>query len=283
MQRYRILHRTYYNFAGQVTLGQHVLRLRPRENFELQIVDFSVHIMPQPVIRWQQDVEGNSVGVAIFDAPSDQLFVESIAHIIHHNQDPFNFLVESGAMDFPFQYAYEDSVTLAPYRMLPEPAIKAKLDEWISTIWQPGEAVQSFALLQRLNSAVNQRLGYQIREEPGVQTAAQTLEYGSGSCRDYATLFMEAARCLGFAARFVSGYLHSLPSMTNYGSTHAWAEVYLPGAGWKGFDPTTGVVTAIDHIPVAVSRLPEAVPPIAGSFSGPVSTGMEVGVWVTPS
>jgi transglutaminase-like putative cysteine protease len=120
-----------------------------------------------------------------------------------------------------------------------------------------------------------------VREEPGVQSATDTLTRASGSCRDFANLFMQAARHLGLAARFVSGYLHAEPSSANYGSTHAWAEVFLPGAGWKGFDPTIGKIVGTDHFAVAVARLPESVPPIAGSFIGPPGASLDVGVWVT--
>ena len=120
--------------------------------------------------------------------------------------------------------------------------------------WKPDERIQTYTLLQRLGTHINQTLSYRLREEPGVQTVAQTLDFGTGSCRDFALLFMEAARCLGLASRFVSGYLHTPPSAANYGSTHAWAEVYLPGAGWKGFDPTVGAIAGTDHIAVAVAR-----------------------------
>ena len=119
-----------------------------------------------------------------------------------------------------------------------------------------------------------------MREEPGVQSAIKTLACGTGSCRDFAFLFMEAMRCLGLAARFVSGYLYA-PLIAEIGSTHAWAEVYLPGAGWKGFDPTIGKIVGSDHIAVAVARLPEAVPPIAGSFAGSADSSLNVGVWVS--
>ena len=115
-----------------------------------------------------------------------------------------------------------------------------------------------------------------------MQTPAETLSLGTGSCRDWALLFIEAARRLGLAARFVSGYLNTPPSPRNYGATHAWAEVFLPGAGWKGFDPTTGLVVGTDHIAVAVARLPESVPPVKGSFIGPPGSSLDVGVWVTP-
>jgi len=128
--------------------------------------------------------------------------------------------------------------------------------------------METFMLLNQINRAIADGFRYQMREEPGVQPPAQTLECNSGSCRDFAALLMDACRHLGLASRFVSGYLHTPGSNTGNAATHAWAEVYLPGAGWKGFDPTSGEVTGNHHIAVAVARHPEAVPPVAGSYLG---------------
>ena len=190
-------------------------------------------------------------------------------------------LVADYATGYPFDYRPEDRVLLAPYVGVAEHTASDKLAEWIANVWQSGERIQTYALLQRLGVHIQQTLSYQIREEPGVQTAVETLSRGTGSCRDFAHLFMAAARHLGLAARFVSGYLHAPPSSVNFGATHAWAEVFLPGAGWKGFDPTIGKIAGTDHIAVAVARLPESVPPVAGSFVGPPGASLDVGVWVT--
>ena len=130
--------------------------------------------------------------------------------------------------------------------------------------------MESYALLDQTNRAITSNFTYIKREEPGVQTPSQTLANRSGSCRDYAALFIEACRYLGLASRFVSGYLHAPATEAGNAATHAWAEVYLPGPGWKGFDPTIGEITGARHIAVAVARHPEAVPPIAGSFMGPI-------------
>jgi transglutaminase-like putative cysteine protease len=129
--------------------------------------------------------------------------------------------------------------------------------------------METFVLLDQMNRRIAGQFFYQMREEPGVQAPACTLARNSGSCRDFAAFFMEACRFLGLASRFVSGYLFTSDFDTNNGSTHAWAEVYLPGAGWKGFDPTSGEVVGNRHIATAVARHPEAVPPVAGSFIGP--------------
>jgi transglutaminase-like putative cysteine protease len=281
MQRYKILHRTYYNFSGEVRLGPHTLRLRPKEGHELRIESSTLGITPPATLRWHRDAEDNSVAIATFDTPASQLTIESEVIIRQYNQAPLDFLVADYAIDYPFTYQPEESVVLAPYLNVTEHAAGELLTDWIAGFWQSGERIQTYTLLQRLGVHIQQSLSYQLREEPGVQTVVDTLSRGSGSCRDSAYLFMEAARRLGFAARFVSGYLNAPPSTANYGATHAWAEVFLPGAGWKGFDPTIGEVVGANHIAVAVARLPESVPPIAGSFVGPPGANLDVGVWVT--
>jgi transglutaminase-like putative cysteine protease len=281
MQRYKILHRTFYNFSSDVSLGPHYLRLRPREDYDLHIESSSLTITPPATLLWHRDVEGNSVATATFAVPANQLAIESEVILQQFNEAPLDFLVADYAVAYPFTYQPDDRIMLAPYMAFPEQKTRTQLTKWIERFWQSEEQIQTYTLLQRLGTHIHQTLSYRIREEPGVQTAGQTLENGTGSCRDFALLFMEAARCLGLASRFVSGYLHAPPSATDYGATHAWAEVYLPGAGWKGFDPTVGAMAGIDHIPVAVARLPESVPPIEGSFVGHQGSTLHVGVWVT--
>ena len=281
MQRYKILHRTYYNFSALVTLEPHTLRLRPREGHELRIESSNLHITPPATLRWQRDAEDNSVAIASFSQPTNQLKIESEVIIQQFNEAPLDFLVADYALNFPFNYTDTDKVLLAPYLKNMGRAKPIALANWIANLWRPSESLQTYSLLQRLSMHIHDSFAYQIREEPGVQAAEQTLKYGTGSCRDFAALFMHAARELGLAARFVSGYLYAQPSTVNFGATHAWAEVYLPGAGWKGFDPTTGEIVGANHIAVAVARLPESVPPIAGSFVGPPGATLDVGVWVT--
>lgn len=280
MQRYKIFHRTYYSFSDTVTLEPHTLLLRPREGHELRIESSALTLTPPATLRWHRDVEDNCVAIASFDSPANQLVIESEVIIQQFNDAPLDFLVVDYATNYPFAYTPEDWIVLAPYVNAAEPTAGSQLTDWITNVWS-GESIQTYALLQRLCVHIHQTLLYQLREEPGVQSAAETLSRGSGSCRDFANLFMEAARRLGLASRFVSGYLHAPPSTVNYGATHAWAEVYLPGAGWKGFDPTIGEIAGINHIAVAVARLPESVPPVAGSFVGIPGANLDVGVWVT--
>jgi transglutaminase-like putative cysteine protease len=281
MQRYKILHRTYYNFSGEVRLEAHALRLRPREGHELHIESSNLEITPPATLRWHRDVEDNSVAIATFDAPTNRLIIESEVIIQQYNQAPLDFWVADYATNYPFDYRQEDTSVLSPYMNAPGVTTGDLLAGMVVDLCPPGDRIQTYALLQRLCVNIKQRLTYQRREEPGVQAAEETLSRGTGSCRDSAYLFMEAARRLGLAARFVSGYLHAPPSTTDFGATHAWAEVFLPGAGWKGFDPTIGEVVGTDHIAVAVARLPESVPPVAGSFVGPPGANLDVGVWVT--
>jgi transglutaminase-like putative cysteine protease len=225
-------------------------------------------IQPHAFLRWHRDVEGNCVAIADFNTLSDHLLIESILLIQQYDQQPLDFLVEDYAVDYPFAYSVEDCVVLQPYlsgkSAQPDPA----LAQLLTTVWLRGEPIESYTLLQRLNRATHSLISYQRREEPGVQTPAQTLFKRTGSCRDLAFLFMELAKQLGFASRFVSGYSYTTRVSQDAGSTHAWAEVFLPGAGWKGFDPTRGEIVGETYIPVAVGRLPHFVPPISGSLRG---------------
>jgi transglutaminase-like putative cysteine protease len=282
MQRYRILHRTYYNFPAEVQLEPHALRLRPRESHELRIESSSLTITPPATLRWHRDAEDNCVAIATFDAPARQLLFESEVIIQQFNAAPLDFLIDDGAVDYPFVYPADDRVVLAPYMEIARDQDATALVDWLATVWTQGERIQTYGLLQRLCVQIQQRFAYRAREAPGVQAPAQTLDLGSGSCRDFACLFMETARQLGLAARFVSGYLQVPLSTTDFGATHAWAEVYLPGAGWKGFDPTLGALAGTQHIAVAVARLPESVPPVAGAYFGPPGATLDVGVWVSP-
>jgi transglutaminase-like putative cysteine protease len=151
----------------------------------------------------------------------------------------------------------------------------------VDEFWKPGQTLPTFDLLEQMNRAIPSQLNYRKREATGVQRPSETLSLGSGSCRDLATLFMEACRHLGLAARFVSGYRHDPDLPSGEGATHAWCEVYLTGAGWRGFDATTGERTGGDHIAVAVARHPEWIPPVSGSYHGQPRSTMEVEVEVT--
>lgn len=280
MKRFSIVHHTVYSFSGAAQLLPHTLRIRPREGHELRIESSKLEISPPAIVRWHRDIEGNSVATAKFTTRTNLLTIKSEVLIQHFDLAPLDFLVAEHAIHYPFEYSVEERCLLAPY-LIEDTRQTAKFDAWVGSLWSRGESIESFALLLRLTQHIFKVIKYRRREEEGVQSAEQTLAYGTGSCRDLAFLFMATARRLGIATRFVSGYLYSSTPPGQSSSTHAWAEALLPGAGWKGFDPTIGEVVGANHIAVAVARLPESVPPVAGRFYGNRGTTMTVDVWVS--
>ncbi len=269
MQRLRIQHLTEYLYAGSVILNAHRLLLRPREGHDVRIESSKLEISPAYNIKWQRDVFDNSLAIVNFQAPSDRLTIASEVVIGHYEQAPFDFLLEEYAVQFPFAYARGEQGDLAAFQQPIYLQDQRHIRDWLHGFALGG--MQTFALLVILNQSISREFRYRMREEAGVQSPAQTLNQRSGSCRDFATLLIEACRHLGLASRFVSGYLHAPATEVGNATTHAWVEVYLPGTGWKGFDPTVGEVTGNRHIAVAVARDPETVPPVCGSFIGPGS------------
>ncbi|VUD46148.1 hypothetical protein TDB9533_00765 [Thalassocella blandensis] len=280
MKRFKIIHKTRYDFISPVLLLPHTFRLRPREGHELRIEASKLKVDPTATLRWHRDVEGNSIATASFKGKTQTLNIESEVFIQKYDLDPHDFLVSDYAIDYPFSYRDEDKISLAPYLMFSE-NLGPNLMAMINEVWKYNEKIQTFSLLNNLNKYIFKNYTYKRREEEGVQSAEGTISVGSGSCRDFAGLFMVAAQCLGFATRFVSGYIFSGQNLKLPGSTHAWAEVFIPGAGWKGFDPTFGSIAGVEHIATAVARRPELVPPISGSFFGHTGSSMTVNVWVT--
>lgn len=272
MRHLNISHVTEYLFYTPVTLLPHRLLLRPRESHEVRIESSTLDIFPGHALQWKRDVLDNSVALVSFSEDSDRLRIASNVVIQHYDDNPFDFLVDDYAVNHPFDYDAAESIELAPFLQAVYPSDRKAVRSWIGTEALQ-QSMETFTLLDEMNRRIAGRFFYQLREAPGVQPPALTLARNSGSCRDFAALFMEACRCLGLASRFVSGYLFTSDFDTQNASTHAWAEVYLPGAGWKGFDPTSGEVVGNRHIATAVARHPEAVPPVAGSFIG--STGFQ--------
>lgn len=272
MKRIRIQHRTSYHYSEPVTLLPHKLMIRPRAGHDIQLESSSLAILPSHTVKWHRDIYGNSVAVATFHEVSSELTVSSDVVVSHYEAEPLDFLVDEKAVMFPFYFDPSERVDLIPYQTLCFPGDSESVRDWLQQFWRPGQVIETYVLLDRINKDIVQNFGYQMREEPGVQRPAETLLKRTGSCRDFATLFIEACRYFGLAARFVSGYLHCPDTVQGHGSTHAWAEVYLPGAGWKGFDNTSGIVVGQDHIAIAVTRHPADAPPIAGSFSGTISS-----------
>jgi transglutaminase-like putative cysteine protease len=268
MKRLRIDHFTEYRFSAPVKLLPHRMLLRPRENHAVRIASSALEISPVPSIRWQRDALDNSVAEASFADNAAQLRIASSVLIEHYEESPLDFMVEDYAVTYPFHYAAADEPVLAPFRAPTWPHERQAMESWLVGLGFRLGPIETFVLLDRMNRQIHDDFRYEAREEPGVQSPAQTLARGVGSCRDFAALFMEGCRRLGLASRFASGYLNAPGTSIASGATHAWAEVYLPGPGWKGFDPTCGQLTGADHIAVAVAHHPEKVPPVAGSFLG---------------
>lgn len=278
MRRIQIQHLTRYHYADTVTLLPHTLHLRPREGHDIRVQSSRLDISPDFSIRWKRDVYGNSVAVVDFQQPAKDLVISSKVVVEHYEEEPLEFVLEDSARRFPFVYDPAERIDLAPYQSAIFPDDQAVLEDWIADICNPGGGGDTIGMLNLMNTKIANLLYYQVREEPGVQSPAQTLSTGTGSCRDFATLFIEICRHCGFASRFISGYVMNEAVPEGHTATHAWSEVYLPGSGWRGFDSTSGLVVSGDHIAVAVHRHPEAIPPVAGSFVGSANTQPELSV-----
>jgi transglutaminase-like putative cysteine protease len=279
IMKLRIQHRTTYHYAQQVQFGPHRMMLRPREGHDIHIEESPLEITPAHQINWIRDVYGNSIAVVHFSEGASELMVFSNLLLNHFESNPFDFYIEPAALRYPFAYPDETWRDLSGLVQPVYPADTARVKEWLGQFWLPGQFIETLVLLQQMTGHISRTFQYQVREEEGVQTPSYTLDKNSGSCRDFATLFIEACRCLGLGARFVSGYILS-GGTTAGASTHAWAEVYIPGGGWKGFDPTLGLLTTSQHVAIAVARHPEHAMPISGSFSGPASAFLNVEVTV---
>ena len=264
----RIQHRTTYRYTEPVRLGPHRVMVRPREGHDLHIESSILTIRPAHTVHWLRDVNGNSIALVDFTERANELMIYSELVLQHYDSDPLDFRVEPYAVHYPFVYDPWTLPELTAFTHIVFPADAERVRQWLGQFWEPGKLVETVSLLKRLNQFIRETFTYKRRHEYGVQRPALTLDKNSGSCRDFATLFIEACRSWGLAARFVSGYMLCEATEAGRGSTHAWAEVYLPGAGWKGFDPTSGTMTGSQHVAVAVSRHPEAATPIAGSFIG---------------
>lgn len=276
----RIQHRTTYHYAEPVKLGSHRVMVRPREGHDLHIESSILTIRPAHTVHWMRDVNGNSIALVDFTERANELMIYSELVLQHYDSDPLDFRVEPYALHYPFVYDPWTLPELTAFTHIIFPADAERVRQWLGQFWQPGKLVETVSLLKRLNRHIAETFKYRRRDEFGVQRPGFTLDTNSGSCRDFATLFIEACRSWGLAARFVSGYMLCEATEAGHASTHAWAEVYLPGAGWRGFDPTSGIMAGSQHVVVAVSRHPEAATPIAGSFIGTpkVFRGIEVDV-----
>jgi len=226
---------------------------------------------PSASVTWAQDVFGNTVATAVFSEESDTLVFDSFGELTLDNERWPVFDIAASAASYPFLLTEDDMTDLGALRLQSYLDSAGSLEKWAQG-FVAGNPTDTLCLLKDLCEGVAARVAYEMREEENTQTPEQTLARNRGSCRDFAALFVDAVRSLGFGARIVSGYLydpdHQANGSAGYGSTHAWAEVYVPGAGWITFDPTNRSVGGYNLVPVAVARHIRQTIPVAGSFVG---------------
>jgi len=278
-----IRHTTSYRYARPVEFGDHRLMFRPRDSHDMRLLQTGLEISPAARVRWLHDVFGNSIAIASFAEPAAELRLVSTIRLEHFPAAAIEFLIEPYARQHPFTYSAEDVPDLGRTieRHYPDPG--HRMDEWARRfVSSPGET-DTQALLVTITAAIREEFRYEAREAEGTQTPVETLDRGSGTCRDFALFMMEAVRSLGFAARFVSGYLYDDQAVGG-GATHAWVQVYLPGGGWVEFDPTNAIVGGQKLVRVAVTRDPAQAIPVSGTWTGSPAdfVGMTVNVEALP-
>jgi transglutaminase-like putative cysteine protease len=284
-----IRHVTTYRYRRPVAFGEHRMMLQPRDSHDQRVVQAGLKIRPQPTsLRFVQDAFGNHVGIARFSRRSKELCFESVVCLEHSPCDAPLILKDAGR-SLPVDYSVGELRDLAPYIERHQLDPMDEVGRWARQLLLPSGAIGVFELLARLSQAIHHGFLYKRREAKGIQPPIETLRLGHGSCRDFAMLMIDAARSFGLAARFSSGYL-AIPvndpqeptSRSARGSTHAWAQIYLPDAGWIDFDPTSGGIGNIGLVTVAVVPDPRHAIPLHGTFIGFPSDhlGMEVQVSV---
>lgn len=267
-------HRTSYEYDRAVGHGPHVVRLRPAAHCKTRVLSYGLKVGPgDHFINWEQDPQGNYLARLVFQEPMERLDIEVdlVVEMAVHN--PFDFFLEESAENYPFVYEDDLRRELAPF--LEVEGVGRRVSQCIGYFSK--RKGRTIDVLVELNAAAEKVVDYKIRMEPGVQSPEETLELGSGSCRDSAWLLVNVLRGMGLAARFVSGYLIQLkadvesldgPSgaAEDFTDLHAWTEVYLPGAGWIVLDPTSGLLAGEGHLPLACSPRPGSAAPVSGGW-----------------
>ena len=280
-----VRHETVYRYANPVRFGEHRMLVRPRDSMEQTLESFGLAIRPKPVsLRWMHDVFGNGIAIAEFGEAAEELRIVATMVLDHTPELTPAFEIEQRAKTYPFDYGDVDLVDLTPTlrRQFPD---ETEVDQWARRFLDPRGVTNTGHLLATMTLGIKESFRYLRRPDPGTQRPSTTLSTRAGTCRDFALLMIEAARSLGLAARFVTGYLYSPARDGDHrggGATHAWCQVYLPGAGWVEFDPTNGIIGTRDLIRVGVAREPRQAIPIAGTFIGKKEDylGMDVEVVV---
>jgi transglutaminase-like putative cysteine protease len=284
-----INHETVYRYRQAVTFNEHRAMFRPRDSHDLRVIDARLTLSPPGNVRWIHDVFSNSIALITFERAAEELRFESHIEIEHYGLHEPAFPIRSYAATYPFRYDNDQVVDLLPTLQCHYPDPEGAVSAWARQFVDSG-GVDTQELLVRITRAIKARFAYQRRAIHGTQAPTETLALGSGTCRDFALLMIEAVRSLGMAARFVTGYLYdpsadeaggdagleSRTGLVGSGATHAWVQVYLPGAGWVEFDPTNGLVGGAHLIRVAVARDPRQAMPLSGSYHGYASDFIEM-------
>lgn len=301
-------HLTTYRYARPVTFSEHRIMFRPRAAHDIRVLATTLEVSPLARVRWIHDVFSNSVALVELLEPSDTLTFRAAFEIEHFGVENFSLPVEPYAENYPFDYPDEDRINLAPYLHVQYPEDTPALRDWLKPFLPERGQIHTRNVLQNITEAIREDFRYAAREAMGTQRPAETLAGRSGTCRDFALLMIEAVRALGLAARFVSGYLYDTAldtpekpaaqgsgepqsqirsfdvgtAVLGSGATHAWLQVFLPGAGWVPFDPTNTLYGGTDLIRVAYTRTPEQAAPVSGGWFGAAGDfqGMSVEVSV---
>lgn len=279
-----VSHSTVYRYREPVRLGEHRMMFHPRASHDLRLIETRLVITPQPAhVRWLHDSFDNSVAIAAFEGTTSVLSFESTVALEHFESTLLEYPLEEHARTYPFRYSDEDfpNLVCALGPRYPD----GNVGKWALRFLNPSDSTGTIAMLRAMTVGIRDGFTYVRRPEKGVQTPDETLESQRGSCRDLAVLMMEAARSLGVASRFVSGYIYAAErsGAAGGGATHAWMQAYLPGAGWIDFDPTNSIVGNRHLIRVGVAWAPEYVLPLSGTYFGSpgACVGMDVDVSVS--
>ena len=286
---FRVRHTTRYAYARPVRFGRHKAMFRPHETPDLRLLIMQVNTKPESVVHWIHDVFSNSMTIFEFEDESDVLEISCTFDIVRTSFRDADFPMAPHARAYPFEYDENQKIDLAPcrqpYHEDPDGKVQALAERFAASA--NGD---TWTLLTSMTRAIKDEFGYERRDTPGVQAPTETLALQRGTCRDFAALMCELVRRLGFAARFVTGYLYDpaldtrnadlAGDVRGAGATHAWVQVFLPGAGWIEFDPTNGDVASGGLIRTGVGRVPAQVAPLAGSYFGNTedALGLDVSV-----
>ncbi len=284
MQTLRIRHHTEYRYNQPVSFGEHRLMFRPRDSHDLRHISSELSISPSAEIRWHHDVFSNSIAIAEFKQPSDTLSLKSEVVVDHYGLEKTEFPIDERAQILPFAYSSEEVGDLARTNERHYPDPLRFIDQWARMYLVQGN-YETHKVLAAITHAIGSTFEYVTRPEEGTQTPHETLQVRRGTCRDFALLMIEAARSLGLAARFVTGYLYdpqegTADRLLGTGATHAWAQIFLPGAGWIEYDPTNGIIGGANLIRVAVTRDPSQAIVVRGSYFGPPNAFMDMNITV---